>query len=185
MANVHARFGALVNAPAFDLGSTLEVWGSAAGRSSFCAVRAFASLVGVGLDAWLQQFLSTHGGVAGTVHVRDGDALALAAAVNIPPPVLDKTRVIPKGKGMAGLAWERNDVVSTCNLKTDQTGDVQPGARAVDAQAAVAIPVRDAAGAVRAVVGIAFIGDRDFSAAELDGFARAAARLPSGVPQNG
>jgi hypothetical protein len=133
----------------------------------------------VGLDAWLQQFLSKHGGVAGTVHVRDGEALALAAAVNIPPPVVQKTRVIPRGKGMAGLAWERNEVVSTCNLKTDQTGDVQPGARAVEAQAAVAIPVRDATGVVRAVVGIAFIGDRDFSAAELEVFTRAASELPS------
>lgn len=139
----------------------------------------------MGLDAWLQQFLSTHGGVAGTVHVRDGEALALAAAVNIPPPVIDKTRVIPKGKGMAGLAWQRDEVVSTCNLKADQSGDVQPGARAVEAQAAVAIPVRDPTGAVRAVVGIAFVGDRDFSAAELDVFARAAAALPSGVPDDG
>ena len=143
---------------------------------------------GVALDAWLQQFLSTHGGVAGTVHVRQGEVLSLAAAVNIPPPVVQKTRLIPKGKGMAGLAWERNDVVSTCNLKTDQTGDVQPGARAVDAQAAVAIPVRDAAGSVRAVVGIAFLGDRDFGPAELDAFARAASALPaeaSGVPDRG
>jgi hypothetical protein len=136
----------------------------------------------VALDAWLQQFLSTHGGVAGTVHLCDGEVLALAAAANIPPPVVQKTQVIPRGKGMAGLAWERNEVVSTCNLKTDQSGDVQPGARAVDAQAAVAIPVFDAAGAVRAVVGIAFIGDRSFSSAELDAFARAAAALPSDVP---
>jgi hypothetical protein len=131
------------------------------------------------LDVWLQQFLSAHGGVAGTVHVLDGEALTLAAAVNIPPPVAEKTRTIPKGKGMAGLAWERRLAVSTCNLKTDQTGDVQPGARAVDAQAAVAIPVFDAAGGVRAVVGIAFMGDRTFSAAELEAFSRAAGSLPS------
>ena len=123
--------------------------------------------------------------MAGTVHVRDGEALSLAAAVNIPPPVVQKTRVIPKGKGMAGLAWERNDVVSTCNLKTDQTGDVQPGARAVDAGAAVAIPVHDGAGDVRAVVGIAFVGDRTFTADELEVFVRAASALPSGTPENG
>lgn len=130
------------------------------------------------LDVWLQQFLSAHGGVAGTVHVLGGEALTLAAAVNIPPPVVEKTRTIPKGKGMAGLAWERRLAVSTCNLKTDQTGDVQPGARAVDAQAAVAIPVFDAAGGVRAVVGIAFMGDRTFTQDELEAFSRAAASLP-------
>lgn len=129
-------------------------------------------------DVWLQQFVSAHGGVAGTVHTRTGDVLTLSASLNIPPPVIQKTQVIPKGKGMAGLAWSRDQIVSTCDLKTDQTGDVQPGARAVNAQAAAAIPVHDASGGLRAVVGIAFMGERDFSAAELAAFARAAESLP-------
>lgn len=129
-------------------------------------------------EIWLQQFVSAHGGVAGTVHVRTGDVLTLAASLNIPPPVIQKTQVIPRGKGMAGLAWSRNRIVSTCDLKTDQTGDVQPGAKAVDAQAAAAIPVHDAAGQLRAVVGIAFMDERDFGPAELDAFTRAAQSLP-------
>jgi hypothetical protein len=78
---------------------------------------------------------------------------------------------------MAGLAWERNACVATCNLKTDATGDVRPGARAVDAAAALAIPVRSAAGDVQAVVGIAFTGEREFSASELESFERAAAAV--------
>lgn len=131
------------------------------------------------LDDWLARFVSAQGGVAGTVHRREGDVLTLAAALNIPPPVLDKTRVIPRGKGMAGLAWERNDVVATCNLKTDGSGDVQPGAKAVNAQGAVAIPVHDGSGALRAVVGVAFAEDRDFSAGELAALARSAEALPS------
>lgn len=130
-------------------------------------------------DAWLQQFVSAQGGVAGTVHTRDGDVLRLSAALNVPPPVIDKTQIIPKGKGMAGLAWSRNRIVSTCDLKTDQTGDVQPGAKAVNARAAAAIPVRDAAGELRAVVGVAFMGERDFSDAELSALTRAAESLPS------
>jgi L-methionine (R)-S-oxide reductase len=130
-------------------------------------------------DDWLKQFLSAHGAVAGTVHLRDGEVLTLAASVNIPPPVVQKTRVIPKGKGMAGLAWERDAPVSTCDLKSDQTGDVRPGAKAVDAGAAVAIPVHDAAGNLRAVVGIAFVDDRELSQAELDRFAHAAEALPT------
>jgi hypothetical protein len=128
---------------------------------------------------WLKQFLAAHGAVAGTVHIRDGETLTLSASVNIPPPVLEKTRVIPRGKGMAGLAWERDEVVSTCNLKTDETGDVRPGAKAVDARAAAAIPVHDAAGALRAVVGIAFMDDRDLGPDELDAFARSANALPA------
>jgi L-methionine (R)-S-oxide reductase len=99
--------------------------------------------------------------------------------VNIPPPVVRATEIIPKGKGMAGLAWERNSAVATCNLKTDQSGDVRPGAKAVDAQAALAIPVRGADGEVRAVVGIAFLGEREFAEEELSAFERAAGALPS------
>jgi L-methionine (R)-S-oxide reductase len=129
-------------------------------------------------ESWLKSFLGEHGAVAGTVHERRGDALLLSAAVNIPPLVVRATETIPKGKGMAGLAWERNRAVATCNLKTDETGDVRPGAKAVDAQAALAIPVRGADGEVRAVVGIAFMGERDFDDAALERFEQAARALP-------
>jgi hypothetical protein len=81
---------------------------------------------------------------------------------------------------MAGLAWERDEVVATCNLKEDKSGDVRPGAKAVDAQAALAIPVRTPAGDLRAVVGIAFMGERDFSPEELAAFEAAAASMPEG-----
>lgn len=104
--------------------------------------------------------------------------LKLASSVNIPPPVVKVTETIPKGKGMAGLAWERDEVVASCNLKTDDSGDVRPGAKAVDAQAAIAIPVRAQAGGLRAVVGIAFMGERNFTDEELQAFEAAAASLP-------
>jgi hypothetical protein len=132
----------------------------------------------VTLDTWLKQFILAHGGVAGTVHRRSGEVLTLAASLNIPPPVVEKTKIIPRGKGMAGLAWERNQIVSTCDLKADQSGDVQPGAKAVNAQGAAAIPVHDSSGELRAVVGIAFATDRDFSGAELDELTRSSAALP-------
>ena len=131
------------------------------------------------LETWLRTFLEAHGGIAGTVHVRGDEALLLRAAVNIPPPVVRATESVPKGKGMAGLAWERSRAVAVCNLKTDASGDVRPGAKAVAAQAALAIPVRDAAGDVRAVVGIAFLGEREFSDGDLDRFEREAGALPN------
>lgn len=127
---------------------------------------------------WLATFLQSHDAAAGTVHVRGASMLELAAAINIPPPVLEKTRSIPHGKGMAGLAWSRDAPVSTCNLKTDETGDVRPGAKAVDAAAAVALPVHDAAGEIRAVVGIAFAEERPLGADELARLAKAAEQLP-------
>jgi L-methionine (R)-S-oxide reductase len=130
-------------------------------------------------QSWLEAFVRDHGGVAGTVHVLSGDVLELAAAVHIPEKVQRIVERIPKGKGMAGLAWERDEAVSTCNIQSSTSGDVQPGARAVDAQAGVALPVHDSAGQVRAVVGIAYREERTLLRSELDGLSAAAATLPS------
>lgn len=130
-------------------------------------------------EVWLREWIATHGGVAGTVHTRQGDKLLLAAAVNIPRPVVEAVRIVPRGKGMAGLAFERDAPVSTCNLKTDATGDVQPGARAVDANTAVAIPVHDATGQIRGIVGIAYKGERAMDDSELALLAREAEGVPS------
>jgi hypothetical protein len=117
---------------------------------------------------WLTEFLRAHGGVAGTVHrVVAADLMELDAAVNIPPPVQAATAKIPIGKGMAGIAMAEDRAVSTCNLKEDQTGAVKPGAKAVGAGAAVAFPVHDAAGKVRAVIGIAWQQARDLTDDEL------------------
>jgi hypothetical protein len=43
------------------------------------------------LESWLEAFLTQEGASAGTVHLLEGDALALRAAVNIPPPVVAAT----------------------------------------------------------------------------------------------
>jgi len=127
---------------------------------------------------WLRDFLSRHAAVAGTVHVVDGDLLKLAAAVNIPPKVQEITATIPIGKGMAGLAWQHDKPIQTCNLKEDTSGAVKPGAKAVDAKAAVALPVHDATGKVRAIVGLAWVDERELSAAEIVTIDRDARTLP-------
>lgn len=119
------------------------------------------------LPSQLRELVKTFGGVAGSVHVVRGDELVMAAALNLPEPVLRATAVIPMGKGMAGLAWERDEPVQTCNLKTDTTGDVRAGARAVDAKGAIALPVHDAGNRVTAVVGIAFEDERELSESEV------------------
>jgi len=86
---------------------------------------------------------------------------------------------VPNGKGMAGLALERKEPIQTCNLKDDSSGNVRPGAKAVNAQAAVALPVSDGATGVRAVVGIAFPDEREFTKAELDDLTAAASTVPN------
>lgn len=115
-------------------------------------------------QAWLEAFIADSGGVAGTVHVRDGDNLRLSAAHNIPPPVLQVVAGVARGKGMAGLAQVRRQPVRTCDLQTDTSGDVKPGARAVNAQSAIALPVLDAEGEACAVVGVAWAEAGDIDA---------------------
>ena len=130
-------------------------------------------------QSWLEAFVRDTGGIAGTVHLATSpEELTLAAAVRIPPPVMQIVQKVPRGKGMAGLAFERDEPVSTCNIKTDATGQVRPGARQVDARAGVALPVHDASGKVRAVVGIAFTDDKALSESELADLATAAHTLP-------
>jgi hypothetical protein len=129
------------------------------------------------LTEWLRSFLARHGAIAGTVHVVRDDQLVIAAAHNIPQKVQEVTARIPLGKGMAGLAWEHDQAISTCNLKEDASGAVKPGAKAVDAKAAVALPVHGGDG-VRAVVGLAWADERDLPDALLDGIARDAEAMP-------
>lgn len=128
-------------------------------------------------DVWLAEFLRVNGGVAGSVHRMNGTELALAASVNLPPPVVEAVRRVPIGRGMAGQAAESKRPFQTCNLKADPSATVRPGARLVSAQAAVALPVMDAGGGVRAVVGIAFAREGEIGEPELRRLADAAARL--------
>ncbi|HEX8139167.1 MAG TPA: hypothetical protein VF544_16505 [Pyrinomonadaceae bacterium] len=127
---------------------------------------------------WLESFIAQHSGIAGTVHVQRGEDLYLTAAHNIPSQVAAIVARVPRGKGMAGLAQVKKEPVQTCNLQTDATGNIKPGAKAVDAQAAVALPVFDPEGAVRAVVGIAWSKEGEIGPAEEQAMMKAAASLP-------
>jgi L-methionine (R)-S-oxide reductase len=127
---------------------------------------------------WLEAFIAQHDGVAGTVHVQRGEDLYLTAAHNIPPQVAAIVARVPHGKGMAGVAQVKKEPVQTCNLQTDETGNIKPGAKAVDAQAAVALPVLDAEGSVRAVVGIAWSKEGEIGPDEEQAMMRLAAALP-------
>ena len=127
---------------------------------------------------WLESFIAQHGGIAGTVHVQRGEDLYLTAAHNIPPTVVAIVAHVPHGKGMAGMAQVKKSPVQTCNLQTDDTGNIKPGAKAVDAQAAVALPVLDREGAVCAVVGIAWSKEGKIGPTEEQAMMKLAAALP-------
>lgn len=127
---------------------------------------------------WLEAFIAEHQGVAGTVHVeRDGD-LHLVAAKNIPPPVVATVAHVARGKGMAGVAQVSRQPTQTCNLQTDDTGRIRPGAKAVAVQAAIALPVLDDAGGIAAVVGIAWLHEGEIEEARVRTLMNAAASVP-------
>ena len=127
---------------------------------------------------WLESVVAQLGAVAGTVHVQRGEDLYLTAAHNIPPHVIAIVAHVPHGKGMAGVAQVKKQPVQTCNLQTDETGNIKPGAKAVDAQAAIALPVLNEAGAVRAVVGFAWSKEGEIGQDEEKALMKLAAELP-------
>jgi signal transduction protein with GAF and PtsI domain len=103
---------------------------------------------------------------SGTVHLLDASGeLKLRASVGIPESVLDHVREVPVGKGMAGLAAQRNEPVTACNIQTDVSGDVRPGAKATGMEGAIVVPIH-ADGRVIGALGVANRAARTFSAAE-------------------
>ena len=67
---------------------------------------------------------------------------------------------------MAGLAVERRRPVDACNIQTDQSGDVRPGALATGLAGAVVVPIFRGNEVIGAL-GVANRAARTFSEAEI------------------
>lgn len=145
-------------------------------------------MIQTSIQDWLKKFIAAQGAVAGTVHwhvqSEEKTGLELIAAVNIPAKVQEIVEWVPPGKGMAGQALVQGVPVQTCNLKDDSSGAVRPGAKAVDAAAAVALPVKNVAGKISAIVGVAYSDQRQFSEEDLMRLEQAAGGLLS-APREG
>src|SRR5437867_4967117 len=91
----------------------------------------------------LSRILKHFGADSGTIHLLgEGGLLHLrAASAGIPQFVLDTVKTIPIGKGMAGLAVERKEPVTTCNIQTDTSGDVRSGAKSTGLQGSLVVPI--------------------------------------------
>src|SRR5882724_10521873 len=111
--------------------------------------------------------LAHFGCQAGTVHLLRDGVLKLTAHKNIPPPVVQIVETVPIGKGIAGLAAERLEPITICNLQTDASGQARPGAKATGMEGSIAVPMM-AEGKLRAVLGIAKADAYDWPAAETD-----------------
>lgn len=120
-------------------------------------------------NAILDQLLEHFQCPVGTVHVLDAKSgmLQLAAQRGLPPPVLEKVGTIPIGKGMAGIAAERQEPVQVCNLQHDASGVVRPGAKLTRMEGSLAAPMLDGE-RLAGVLGVAKPVEYEFTRAETD-----------------
>jgi signal transduction protein with GAF and PtsI domain len=121
---------------------------------------------------------------SGTIHLIGPDGmLHLAAATpGFPEIVLKTISTIPVGKGMAGLAVERRAPVDACNIQTDKSGDVRPGAVATGMEGAIVVPIfrgEDVIGSL----GVANRGERTFGTAEVDDLIEAGRAIAGKHPE--
>jgi signal transduction protein with GAF and PtsI domain len=129
------------------------------------------------LSGELHRIVQEFGADSGTIHLMGEDGmLHLRASIGIPEAVAKIVEVVPVGKGMAGLAAERREPVNICNIQTDASGDVRPGARATGLEGAIALPIFRG-DQVAGVLGIANRAARTFTEEEVDRLLEVARRL--------
>jgi L-methionine (R)-S-oxide reductase len=104
----------------------------------------------------------------GTLHLidpQDGLLHLRATVGRISGKLRGIIRVIPVGRGIAGQAAKSRKPVSICDIKTDKTRVVRPGAKTMGIEAALCVPVI-ADGAVIGTLGIGRRSGRAFTRAE-------------------
>jgi L-methionine (R)-S-oxide reductase len=114
--------------------------------------------------------LTHFGAQAGTVHLlQPGESepiLVLKASSGIPPHIVAIVQTVPIGKGIAGLAAERREPITICNLQTDTSGQARPAARTTGMEGSIAVPMLTADGELRGVLGIAKAAAYDWNEEE-------------------
>jgi signal transduction protein with GAF and PtsI domain len=130
------------------------------------------------LHAILEQVLNEFGCAVGTLHSLDASTgmLQLRAQRGLPETLLMRVRMIPIGKGMAGLAAQRRVPVQVCNLQTDSSGAAKPAAKETGMEGSLAVPML-LADCVRGVLGVARPVTCEFSAEEIAALLQIAASV--------
>ena len=116
----------------------------------------------------LEQTLERMGCPLGTIHVLGASGeLELVAQRGLPDAVIGKVTRVPIGRGMAGIAAQRKEPVQVCNLQSDDSGVVRPGAKLTQMEGSIACPML-LDGDVRGVLGVAKPVPYEFTKAESD-----------------
>ena len=103
----------------------------------------------------------------GTLHTlgADGKLHLKAHTPGIPEPILNASRVIPVGKGIAGLAAQNKKAMNMCNLQADTDPRIPVAAKSTDIVGAICVPMLKGDDVV-GTLGIAVMTERTFTAAE-------------------
>ncbi len=91
----------------------------------------------------LSEIVSVFECTTGTLHFLDPSTnlLTIEAHIGIPNFLVPKLSKIPIGKGMAGIAAEREEAVEMCNLQTDDSGIARPAAKETKVEGSIAAPM--------------------------------------------
>jgi L-methionine (R)-S-oxide reductase len=91
----------------------------------------------------LTEILAAFDCSTGTIHTLGLNTrlLHLQAYQGIPEFLLPKMTIIPIGKGMAGVAAERQRPVQICNLQTDESGVARPSAKETKVEGSITVPM--------------------------------------------
>ena len=121
----------------------------------------------VDLHLVLDRILARFACVAGTIHLLNpmSGLLELRAQRGLPHIVIERTREVPIGKGMAGLAAERREPVQICNLQTDESNVARPVAKETKMAGSVAVPML-VGDSLRGTIGVAKSYEYEFHAGE-------------------
>lgn len=123
----------------------------------------------VNWNALLGSILEKFGCQTGTIHqASDGaNTLTLVSQIGVPDFLIEKIATIPFGKGIAGVAAERQEPVELCNLQEDLGGVARVDARQTGVSGSLAVPVFSSlSGAVIGTLGIGKFEPYEFTAAE-------------------
>jgi L-methionine (R)-S-oxide reductase len=115
----------------------------------------------------LREILRHLSAQAGTVHWLDlqSGLLTLATQQNIPPHISEIIGTVPIGKGIAGLAAQKREPISICNLQTDTSGQARPAAKSTGMEGSLAVPML-VEGELRGVLGVAKAQEHDWTPEE-------------------
>jgi len=123
---------------------------------------------GARVEALLRVLLTALNSETVTVHrlSASDQTLRLVGQIGLPPMLLDVVKTIPVGKGIAGETVVRNGPVTICNLQTDSSAVVRPGAKQTGVGGALSVPIRNA-GAIVGTLGIGTKRQHEYTPEEI------------------